>query len=96
MSKINYVMSMSKVMAKLSAKVVKLVQDDPDYITSKDAADLLGVTRARVSVLVQNGQLRGFPTVNCLWVYRPDVLDRLEYIRVHGKPRRGKAKKYTV
>lgn len=42
-----------------------------------DAAEMLGVTRQRVHVLLQNGQLDGFKVGNSWNVYRESVENRI-------------------
>lgn len=52
--------------------------DDRDEYTITEAAGILGVSRQRVHVLLQNGQLEGHKRGNSWFIYRYSVENRLQ------------------
>ena len=54
---------------------------------------MLGVTRARISKMVQDGLLTGVSGLSTNFILKADVDTRLAYIAEYGKPRRGKGRK---
>lgn len=57
--------------------------DDPTMISAADAARLLGVSRQRVSELIQLGRLSGVKVGHNLMVPRSEVVLRLALARSH-------------
>lgn len=55
----------------------------PPLVTAAQAADIIGVTRAMVSLLANGGALRG-QRVGTTWVFRRVVAER--YARDHPRP----------
>ena len=59
------------------AAVAVLIESD-DIISLTEAANMLGVSRQRVHILLQNGQLDGYKVGNTWNVYRASVERRME------------------
>ncbi len=81
----------------LGQKALDLLQEidflcglSPEWITQKDAFEMLGVSHARLSKMVQDSKLRGIKGYANSWVLKADVDARIAYIKEHGKPTRGK------
>ena len=63
-----------------------------DWIRATEAAKILGISRQFVNDLIKRNVLVGVNGKHS-WVYKPSVDDRIEYIKQHGKPTRGGARK---
>lgn len=50
---------------------------EKDVISMTEASKLLGVSRQRVNVLLNNGQLEGFKVGNAWNVYKSSVMARM-------------------
>ena len=77
----------------LQSVVESLCSIYEELITSIEAAHMLGVTRARISKMVQDGLLTGVSGLSTNFILKADVDTRLAYIAEYGKPRRGKGRK---
>lgn len=64
-----------------------------ELISVKDAAEILGVTNSRVKKMVVDRVIDGFSRNGKLYLSKQGVAERAEYIKKHGRPTRGKAKK---
>lgn len=76
----------------LRADIEYACSRDKDWVQINEAANMLGVSKQFVVDLAKRGVLvsvRGIRT----WVYRQSVVDRIEYIKEHGKPTRGGPRK---
>ena len=74
----------------LQQQVDDICSDNDDWIDAGQASQMLGVSRARASKMCADGVIRSANGRNRCYVYKPDVLARIDYIRKHGKPTRGK------
>lgn len=63
------------------ATMVLHASDEANYrvISASQAADMLGVSRARVSQMLKKGTLHGYKTGRDSWVYLASVENRLRY-----------------
>ena len=59
-----------------------------DTVLASEAADMLGVTRGRVSQMLRSGQLEGFQRGRSTFVTRASVQARLSEAPRAGRPRR--------
>lgn len=60
-----------------------------DYLTPKDAAEILGISPDMVRVLSRQGVLRTYYTAGGRRLFRPDDVRRLAEARRANPPRRG-------
>lgn len=93
MDKLQALTELSDIINRASDLINDLTRTDPDFISQQAAADMLGISRTRVGKMIKDKVLRGFTTTHTSAVYLPDVLARIDYIKQHGKPTRGKARK---
>ena len=64
-----------------------------ELITVQEAAEILGVSSARVKKMVADRVLDGFKRDGRVWLAKAAVEKRAEYIAEHGTPKRGKGRK---
>ena len=67
-----------------------------DHITVGEAADLLGISDARVKKMVSDRVLDGFKRNGRVYLSKADVERRKDYIDKHGKPTKSSAKKSSA
>lgn len=71
--------------------LLKNKTDLDGFITAKEAANLLGVSIPRIIKMIEERSIEGYKFAGKLLITRSSVNNRLEYIKKHGKPTRGKA-----
>lgn len=87
----NYILRAHQKAMELRKEIDCLCSMSNDWVTQVRAAELLGVSRARVSKMVMDGLLRGATGISTTYIYKSDIDERIAYIKEHGKPTRGKA-----
>ena len=89
----DYILHIGQRAIELMQEIDFLCGQSPEWITQKDAFEMLGVSHARLSKMVQDNILRGIKGYTNSWVLKADVDARIAYIEKHGKPTRGKHRK---
>lgn len=74
-----------------TALFLKNKTDLDGLITAKEAAKLLGVSIPRIIKMIEERSIDGYKFAGKLLITRSSVDNRLDYIKEHGKPTRGKA-----
>lgn len=65
--------------------------DTVDTVTASEAAEMLGVSRPRVSQMLKTGQLQGYTKGRATFVTRASVETRMEESPKAGRPRKAAA-----
>lgn len=60
-------------------------------VSAKEASDILGVSIPRVMKMIEEKSIDGYRFGGKLLIAKSSIDERLEYIKKHGKPTRGKA-----
>lgn len=76
----------------LRQEIDRLCSMNDNWVPQPQAAKLLGISRARVSKMAVDGLLRSAIGMYTRYILRADIDARIEYIKKHGKPTRGRAK----
>lgn len=66
--------------------------DISEYVTSREAADLLGLSKARVDQFVRKGRLSGVMVGNTRLIPRAEVEAMKKTPRPPGRPKKGDEK----
>jgi excisionase family DNA binding protein len=64
-----------------------------DYISTTEAAEILGISRQRVLTLVQDGRLKAIKVANVYLIKKADLADVKD--RKPGRPSKGQGGKRT-
>lgn len=78
-------------MPDVHSPLLKNKTDLDGLITAKEAAKLLGVSIPRIIKMIEERSIDGYKFAGKLLITRSSVDNRLDYIKEHGKPTRGKA-----
>ena len=63
-----------------------------DFITTKKAAELWGISQRRVSILCEQGRIDGVMKVGAMWLIPPDAKKPIDARTKPERVKRGKSK----
>lgn len=88
----DYILLINQKAIELRQEIDCLCSMNDNWVTQIQAAELLGLSRARISKMAVDGLLRSATGMYTCYILKADINARIAYIAQHGKPTRGKAK----